>query len=241
MSHVSIIRPRHLVWLPAALLVSAGLLSAFGFSMTPNGRAATATGTTTISATVLPEVSLDLAQNTAGASTCGVQTDATANAEVYEFGNAGARIPINASGATALGTCNMTFGTNNGSSGASLTYKSARTITANRTFCTAAVAADCSGANTYYTDDDGANTTLEADRFGIKLDPASLCDNQPMVDNMYWGAPISTGTAKDVCTNEAASATASNDGYVRVMFDVNTSTIASGNYNAQIVFTATAN
>jgi hypothetical protein len=60
MSHVSIIRPRHLVWLPAVLLVSAGILSAFGVSLTPSGRAATATGTTTISATVLPEISLDL-------------------------------------------------------------------------------------------------------------------------------------------------------------------------------------
>src|SRR5688500_13132361 len=103
MSHVSILRPRNLAWLPAAMLVSAGLLSAFGVPLTPNGRAATATGTTTISATVLPEVSLDLGQNTAGASTCsaGVGTiGGSANAETADFGTAGTRLSINASGAT---------------------------------------------------------------------------------------------------------------------------------------------
>jgi hypothetical protein len=184
-----------------------------------------------------------LGQNAAGASTCSAGSGTVsgpANNENGDFGTAGTRLSINASGATALGTCNMTFGTNNGSSGASLSYKSARVITAGRTFCTAAVASDCSGANTYYSDDDGTNATLEADRFGIRMEAASTCDTQSMTDNFYYGAPLSTAAARDVCTGEAASPTAANDGVVSLSFHVNSSTVASGDYNAQLTFTATA-
>ncbi len=237
MSHVSVIRPRHLVWLPAALLMTAGVLSVLGVPLTPNGRAAT--GTTTISANVLPEISLDLAQG--GPATCGTIIDATDNAEKAEFGNASARIPISASGPTALGTCNMTFGTNNGSSGASLSYKSARVTTPNRTFCTAAVAANCAGANTYYTDDDGGNATLEQDKFGIRVETPSTCDGtQVMNDNFFYGAPLSSDSAQTVCTGQSANPNPLNDGYVQISFHVNTATIPSGDYNAEIVFTATA-
>jgi len=238
MSHVSVLRPRNLAWIPAAMLISVGLLSAMGVSLIPDGRAATATGGTVISATVLPEVSLDLAQNQAGAAACGTIIDATVNAEVAEFGNAGSRIPINSSGATNLGTCNMTFGTNNGATGASLSYKSDRPATANRTFCTTAVGLTCAG--TFYTDDDGANATLEADRFGVRLDTEN-CDTNTMVLARYYGAPLSGAAAQDVCTGEAASATPANDGHVILSFHVNTSTTASGDYNARLNFTATAN
>ena len=134
-----------------------------------------------------------------------------------------------------LGTCNMTFGTNNGASGASLSYKSARAVGA--TFCTTANGSNCVG--TFYTDDDGADATLGADQFGVRLDTEN-CDTHSMTLTNFYGAPLSGAAGQDVCTGEAASPTSTNDGHVLMSFHVNTSNVASGVYNARLDFTATA-
>lgn len=240
-------RSRHLAWLPAALLIAAGILSALGLPLIPNTHAVTSD--IEISAEVLPEVSLDLGQNASGAATCagangtsGItgsvpNEDATFGANV-----AGQRVAIPASGAFTVGTCSMTFGTNNGTGGASLAVANERT--AGAILCKSAQNNPCVLES--YTDDDGTNSTLEADKFGMRLlGPAttpvgaSACDNFAWTVGNYYGAANAPGST-NICTNEGMHATAANDGVAVVSFEVNTSTKSSGNYFATLLFTATA-
>lgn len=233
--------PRHLIWFPAALLCAAGALSAIGVPLTPNGQAATSTGSSVISASVLPEVSLDLGQNALGAATCSAGTgtiSGPANAEVAQFGvdTTAGRLAINMSGVTNLGSCSMTFGTNNGASGASLSVKSARASGA--LFCQNANATACTG--TAYTDEDGLNNVLEADKFGIRADTLT-CTTPTWTAGNYYGAPLAGAAGSNICTGQATNASAASDGVVVLSFHVNTSTRPSGNYYGQLDFTATAN
>jgi hypothetical protein len=220
---------RHLVWLPAALLITAGVLSAIGVSLTPSSRAATASSDVTVNATILPEVSFNFqaTECRAGASV----TDGELGIDA-----AGQRLTIAATGNTVLGTCRMRFGTNNGASGASLSVSNQRPA-GNVIMCGGAAGAACSGGS--FADDDGANATLEAGRFGIRADTLT-CTTAAWTAGRYYGAPDAPAT-DNICTGQTADPVAANDGDVTVGFVTNGNNQPSGNYYARMAFTATAN
>jgi hypothetical protein len=118
MTAARLIRPRAAAWLPAALLVAYALVAASGFSLTPNSGAAT--GTATVNATVLPEVHMNF-------PSCGSVTDPDGAGPLAGDAVIAAPNMSSSDGDISLGTCAVTFGSNNnGTNGASLTIANAR-------------------------------------------------------------------------------------------------------------------
>ncbi len=98
MSHAAVLRPRTLMWLPALLLIAVALLAASGFRLVGPSYAAS-TGSAVVSATVTPE--LHIGGTCPGANLVGPSL-------------------ASADPTTVLGSCTLTFGTNNNNPGGSL-------------------------------------------------------------------------------------------------------------------------
>jgi hypothetical protein len=206
---------RHMMWLPAALLLTWGVLAAAGMPLTPSSRAA-ATGSATVSATVTPDMHMG------GTCPGGNYTDAN-----LAIGD------VNIGG----GSCTLTFGTNNGAVGAVLTVESARP--SGNTFCQAAVAVAC-GANPAFTNAPTAGAAaLAAGEFGAKVSAAPTCNGGGWTNGNFYGirdATTAPGTGDTLCTQNGTT-----DGSYTLQFHSNRSAgTTAGTYNAQINFTSTA-
>lgn len=180
MSHALPLRARHLAWLPAGLLIVAAVLSAAGVRMVGPGYAAS-TGSTTVSATVNPE--LHIGGTCPGNTLSGVSmntTDAT----------------------TALGSCTVTFGTNNNNPGGSLLrVETPRATGGDNTFCSTAVTASC-GATSFADVAFTGAASLADGQFGVLVNGAPTCNTATWTNGNYYGlraAATAPGTGDLIC------------------------------------------
>lgn len=224
MSSLTAIRPnpRHLVWLPAALLLAWGVLAASGSLVSPSSHAATAdTETSTISGTVLPYVAVT---GTCIGAHAGVSMAPTA-------------------GATALNAvpCTVAFHTN-GATGATLYAEHARTNAGQRTFCLEATPGDCVTANGSFTDVADGSAALTDGQFGIRVTNVSNCTTPTWnaaaaTDHYSVPSLAAAGYGDTICFD--AVGTLANQAVYTLSFDADpdVSTVA-GLYRAAINFTA---
>jgi hypothetical protein len=226
------LRPRHLAWLPAALLAAYAIVAATGMSLTPASHAATATATTTVNATVLPEVHLNF-------GACGTIVGSDATLATGSLATTDEDI--------SLGTCVLTFGSNNnGTNGASLWVESART-SGGKTFCTAAVPGACAAPE--MADANTAGITAAAfmaldagatGAFALKPNAAGTCPGAgaDWASTTYYGVLSDTSAAlgTQICdTNSTA------DGTMTMDFRANPGpSQAAGSYTGKVLFTAQA-
>lgn len=211
---------RHLMWLPAGLLLAWGLLAAAGVQLTPSSRAAASTGSTTISATVLPDIHTT-GSTCAGASITGVSFAPGVND-------------------TLLGGCSMVFGTTNGASGAQLRVEHPRPA-GNVAFCQQATPASACAGGTF-TDAlyNGVGVTDIPDgSFGVKANAVTTCSTPTWTAGNLYGlraAATAPGTGDLICDRSAGT-----DATYALQFYADPSAAqVSGLYYAQADFTAEA-
>jgi hypothetical protein len=226
MSTVALAKPsrRHLVWLPALLLVAIGALSASGLTTTDDSIAATATGAVVVSATVAPEVHLDLVNGSCTAAPAG-----TADNETATFG---AVALTTADGPTVLGSCAMSVGTNNNTTtGVTLAMSDARAAGGSDFFlCTSAAGATCALAADDFTDT-AVSATLNDGAAGMKLSARTCDDASTNTANFYPIAASST-----ICVDNTGGAAST----LTVQIQANPApTQPSGSYLGQANFVAT--
>jgi hypothetical protein len=213
MSHVRVLQgSRSLVWLPAALLMTWGLLAAAGVFVTPTSKAASSSST--VNATVALDVHI--------AGTCAAGTNFPSVALAL--------------GENTLATCGITFGTNNGASSA-LRVESPRPTTGNPMFCQAATVSTACGANVMANP--AANAlTLGDNQMGVLSTAVTTCTTPTWQLNRY--NPVrdagTAGAGDLVCTM-----TGTTDGNYTLSFRANRSaSTVAGTYAGQAVFTAEA-
>lgn len=223
MTATALMRPRarHLVWLPAVLLVAWGLLSAAGGTVSPTSYAATSSGTTVVEGTVLPHI--DLGGTCDGGTLSGATLDP-------------------ALGETSLGTCTLTFQTTNGASGATLYAEHNRTNALQPAFCldSAAPPANCTAS---LADSADNQPNVGDGQFGIRVEGVTNCDTETWdaaaATDTYGTGPLPTpGFGETVCATSADAVTATSYN-LRFVADAAAAT-TSGDYEAQILFTAEA-
>lgn len=239
MSHARVLNARTVSWLPAAILATAGLLAAAGFGISGHSYGAS-TGTVSIGATVTKEVHVNL--NTTGS--CG---PAGGSSTTRSFTGT-TLAPTD--GNVSLGTCRVTFGSNNSALGAQLLVESSRTVAGN-TFCTAAVPAVCAAPQ--FTDVSTAGVApatfntgepAAAGFFGISATiNAASCNGTGGIagGTNIWGLPQNTdATPNGTLVCQTASTT---DGDVTVDYRVNPGSAqpSSTGYVLDTAYTATAN
>jgi hypothetical protein len=201
MTAARLIRPRSAAWLPAALLVAYALVAASGFSLTPNSGAAT--GTATVNATVLPEVHMNF-------TSCGSVTDPDGVGPLAGDAVIAAPSMSSSDGDISLGTCAITFGSNNnGTNGATLTVANARPG-AGYAMCQAAIGSTCVAPQ--FSDSPVAGEALVAfngasvgatGRMGIKAS-ALTCPGAGgswSVATNYYGLPAAATPSQICATN----------------------------------------
>ncbi len=238
MSHTRVLNARTIAWLPALLLVAAGLLAATGFSVIGKSYGASA-GTVAVGATVSKEVHLAL--NTTG--TCGPAGGSTTTRSFT-----GTTLATTDNDVT-FGTCQVTFGSNNnGTAGASLFVESSRTVAGN-SFCTAAIPAVCVAPQ--FTDVSTSGVTpasfatgeaATAGNFGVSASiNGASCDGTGGIagGTNVWGLPqnVDAGAGTLVCSTASTT-----DGDITLAFRANpgSSQTASSGYVVEASFTATA-
>jgi hypothetical protein len=213
MSHARVLTsPRSLMWLPAAMLLTWGVLAAAGVFVTPASKAASSSST--VNATVALDVSIG--------GTCAAGTNFPS-------------VPL-ALGENTLANCGITFGTNNGAS-SSLRVESPRPTAGNPMFCQAATVATACGANVMANPATNA-LTLGDNQMGVLTTAISLCTTPAWTLNRYNPVrDINTGGAGDlVCTM-----TGTGTGNYSLSFRANRSvSTVAGTYAGQAVFTAEA-
>ncbi len=214
MTHARVLKPRALMWLPAAALVVAALLAAAGVQFIGTSKAAT--GTSTVSATVNPEIHIG--------GTCP--------------GYAPAAVTLNTGDATtALGSCTLTFGTNNNAAGAIIRVESTRPSGTN-SFCTAALGAAC-GASTFTDASTAGAASLTDGQYGVRVTAAPTCSSATWTNGNYYGIgnAATAGAGNAVCNQ-----TTTTDASYALQFAANPATnTPSGTYQADAVFTVAAN
>lgn len=226
MSTLAIAKParRHLVWLPAALLVAFGALSAAGFTVAPDSVAATATGSVSVTASVAAEVHMTLAN-------CATPNVAVMGGSANNQTAAFSSVALTTSdAATVLGQCDMTFGTNNNALGAQLTVADARAAGGSGNFlCASASGTVCAGAD--FTDT-AVLATLAEGAAGLKLSALTCNGAAGMTTANYY--PIAA--AANVCVDT----TGVSDSSLTLQVVANPSTTQpSGSYVGQANFVAT--
>lgn len=208
MTYAHVIRPRNLMWLPASLLVAWGVLAAAGYGITPSFGASTGSGTVTASVAIDVHVG----------GTC-------------SLGYSNAYGPMADNVEATLGTCGMTFGTNNGAS-STLKVESARTTAGNVMFCRAADNIAACGANGF--SNVGANAvSLGADNFGV-LSTVTTCTTPTWQNARYNPVPDANtaGAGTTIC-----QMTGTTDGSYTFSFRAHPDTVTAGGYTGQALFT----
>lgn len=184
MSHISVLHPRNLAWLPAAMLIAWGVLAAAGVPLNPNSNAASS-GNTTVIATVDPELHIN-----SGAGLCaGLSITAGTN--------------LTPDGTTdTIGDCTLRFGTNNVSTGSLVRVRNGRPndATIDETFCAGGAGTETAAcAATKFTDvaHTGA-ASLAANEFGVLVNGAPTCAGGPVWTNgNYYGLRDANEAAAD--------------------------------------------
>lgn len=211
MTYAHVIRPRNLMWLPAAMLIAWGVLAAAGYGVATPSFAAN-TGSSTVTATVALDVHIG--------GTC------------VGYSNAFGSMP-DATEST-LGSCGITFGTNNGST-STLKVESARTTAGDVMFCRPAVVGDNAGAcgTGGFTTVAANAATLGADKFAV-LSTVTTCTTPSWTNATYNPVPDSTtgGAGATVC-----SMTGTTDGDYTLSFRAHPDTVTAGDYTGQALFT----
>lgn len=220
MAHAALLRPRTLMWLPALLLVGIAVLAASGFRLVGPSYAAS-TGSAVVSATVTPE--LHIGGTCPGANLVGpamAVADAT----------------------TVLGSCTLTFGTNNNNPGGSLIrVETPRATAGDETFCTTAVTLAC-GANSF-TDVATAGVAFAAvpeGGFGVNVNGAPTCNTATWTNGNVYGledATTAAGTGNLICDHNTFPGDASYN--LRFVANPTGSTVA-GTYQGRADFTVEA-
>lgn len=234
---LTMFRPRHLAWIPAALLAAWAIAAATGFTMTDTSRAATSSSTVSVTASVLPEVHLDLTNGS-----CGTLTDPDGAGPLVEDGAFTPAAMSAGGGDTTLATCAITFGSNNnGTNGASLWVESSRTA-GTKSFCAAAFNADCLATDSF-TETATAGVAL-ADltdgNFGVKPSAIAGCGGAgaDWSTANFYGLPQNTdGTlGSRICDTNSTT-----DGSTTLTFVADPAAAqAAGNYYVRAIFTAQA-
>lgn len=200
-------------WIPALLLIGAGLLTAVGISLVPRAHATSANVTPVITVVVDKEVHVAYSVGNCGSP------DGTLDAGTLT-------VSMND---TSLGTCRVTFGSNNnGASGAVLNIANSN-AGANTFFCTRATYVGACGAGVF---NDGSGADMAEGTVGGKLSASSGCTTSNWAGN--YSQVLSAGT--NVC---ATTSTA--DGDYTMQFGADpAATQLSGTYRGQATVTATA-
>jgi hypothetical protein len=205
---------RHLMWLPAVLLLAWGVLAAAGMPLVPSSKAVT-TGTATVTASVALDIHLG--------GTC------------VGYSNAYGAMADNVN--ATLGSCTVTWGTNNGAT-STLRVESARTTAGNVMFCRAADNTSACGTGGFTNV--GANAaSMVADQFGV-LSAVTTCNQaagSKWNNGTYNPVPDSTvsSTGDVICTQ-----TGTTDGNYGLTFKAWPDTVTAGSYTGQAVFTVEA-
>lgn len=219
--------PRHLVWLPAAMLLAWGVLAAAGVSLVPSSKAVTSTQSSLVEATVIPHISL--AGTCLGTTFSGVTMNSTSPATPLISGGGG--------------LCSVEFYSTNGTSGAQLYAENLRTNASQRTFCKAAPPGNCVAADSF-TDVPDGSAGLADGEFGIRVDSVTGCSaptwNAAALTDHYSVAVDTGGNGELVCSDAAGPA--GNRAIYSLSYEADPSgATTSGAYNAEIRFTAEAN
>lgn len=208
-------RLRRLTWLPAFALIAWGVLAAAGIPLERDARAASS-GSTAVTASVLLEI--HIGGTCPGGSLSGVSMSGSA-------------------GATLLGSCTVTFGTNNGTTGSVLKVEHPRP-SGNVAFCQATELLACSGGS--FTDETAAGSTALADgAFGVQVAAAPTCSTPTWTNGNYYGirdATTAPGVGDTVCTQAGTT-----DGSYSLDFEANpVASTTSGTYYTRADFTVEA-
>lgn len=227
MPHARVLNRQTMMWLPAALLLTAALLAAAGLRMTESSYANPRT--TVINATVGAEVTIGT-----GASECG---DAVFGPTAITVGTA-----------TNLGTCTLSFGTNNNAAGANIVVESTRPTGGLEVFCQAALTSGCAAGTSSFTSVPIAGSATMADgQYGVRLNAALAAGTCAagtgsvwITSGTYYGvrsADVAPGAGDPVC-NRTSTGTSS----LPLQFTAQgASTKVSGTYQTNARFTAAAN
>lgn len=217
MTYAHVIRPRNLMWLPAAILMAGGVLAAIGAPLTPNSNAASSSSST-VTATVSPELTVG--------GTC---DDATVTGSVA----------VNSADTSIGAACSVTVSTNNHTPGVRLKAESDRpTIPA---LCkNATTTVDCGTAAIAEFADTGTAGEIDMTdgEFGLRPAAGSSCTTSTWVIGTAYGLlPDIDGTAgSTVCTHNMGAA-----GTYNINYSVDTvAAQESGNYHAAVLWVAEA-
>lgn len=219
MSHARVLanpKRQTLMWLPAAALITAGLLAAIGFGGVARSDAAS-TGTSTVSATVGSELHIGgTCPGYNGPGPALATTDAT----------------------TSLGSCTLTFGTNNNATGSLIRVESQRPTAGNDAFCSTAVTLAC-GATKFTNASTAGAASLADGQFGVLVNGVPTCNTATWTNGNYYGIANSNtaGNGNLICDN-ANQVGAVNDASYNLQFSANPgpATVAA-TYQASAVFT----
>lgn len=224
MSHARVLNPRVAMWLPAAVLLTIGVLAATGFGTVTSSKAATSN--TTVTATVGPE--LHIGGTCAGASFSGATMAAAAGSN-----------PYNLDGGVAGNSCTLTFGTNNNGTGALLRVRNSRPGNQN-TFCTAALVTSPCGATSFTETAFTGSASLADGAFAIEADIVTTCVAPTWTVNNYYGLRDSTSAAVaqgDLVCDQTNTTDAN---YTLKFWADPSATQVSGTYSGRAEFTVMA-
>lgn len=178
MSHAHAIRMRHLMWLPAALLLSAGILAASGVKLVGPSYGASA-ATTAVTATVLPNLTIG--------GTC-------------DAGSRSGSISVAADDTNIGATCTITYATNNHAPGVRLRAESTRA--AAPALCKVATTTlDCGAADAFSDAATGGIADMADGAFGVQVAGAPTCTTSAgsWVNGTSYGLPAGSGAGSVVC------------------------------------------
>ena len=213
MSHAHVIRPRNLMWLPAAILMAWGVLAAAGVPLTPTSGAATSTSVVT--ATVSPELTIG--------GTC---DDAITTGTVS----------VNSADVSIGGACTVTFSTNNHVPGIRLRAESDRPSTP--ALCKNLITTATCGAVATFTDGLVAGQAdLPDGGFGLLLNATSTCTTSAG----SWAIGTAYGLPADIDGTAGATACAQQamgaGGSFNLSYRVDTlAAQQSGDYGASVLW-----
>lgn len=220
MSHARVLNRQTMMWLPAAALLTAALLAATGFRVTPPSYAAT--NTTTVSANVGAELHIGT-----GAGQCG--------------GGVYSGVSISPGANAALATCTLTFGSNNNAAGVNIRVESTRPSGAD-TFCQAAITSACTAGATTFTN--VATTgiligSLTNGGYGVHVTGTPTCSTPTWASGSIYGigAADTAGAGNLICSQSGTT-----DGSYPLAFTARgDASKTAGTYTTNAQFTVAAN
>lgn len=234
---------RHAAWLPAAVLLTYAVYAATGFGIVSDSRAAASSATTSVTASVLPELHIDLVNGS-----CGTLTDPDGAGPLEEDGAfTPTAMAVGAEDVT-LASCAIDFGSNNnGATGASLWVESTRTSGAN-SFCNAAFGSPCAAPQftdvlpggvsetTWLAADDA---TPSSGAFGLRPTTMDAClgSDADWNTSTYYGLPqADAATGTQICDSSSTA-----DESIVMSFRANPGlSQAATNYYVRTIFTVEA-